>query len=104
MVCTVYGLYDMLEFKLCFEILLLLSTVDMDQWRTGVNNAEYLVHLVCTNRLRAMERVCGVHIVGNLNGTRCRDGAKVLRCHSHLVWLVFIGFYRSNSGNEILRN
>ena len=53
MVCTVYGLYDMLEFKLCCEILLLLSTVDMDQWRTGVNNAEYLVHLVCTNRLRA---------------------------------------------------
>ena len=23
------------------------------------------------------------------NGTRCRDGVKVLRCHSHLVWLVF---------------
>ena len=27
--------------------------------------------------------------VGNLNGTRCRDGVKVLWCHSHLVWLVF---------------
>ena len=23
------------------------------------------------------------------NGTRCRDGLKVLWCHSHLVWLVF---------------
>ena len=23
------------------------------------------------------------------NGTRCRDGMKVLWCHSHLVWLVF---------------
>ena len=23
------------------------------------------------------------------NGTRCRDGVKVLWCHSHLVWLVF---------------
>ena len=22
------------------------------------------------------------------NGTRCRDGVKVLWCHSHLVWLV----------------
>ena len=30
-----------------------------------------------------------VYIVGNLNGTRCRDGVKVLWCHSHLVWLVF---------------
>ena len=25
------------------------------------------------------------YIVGNLNGTRCRDGVKVLWCHSHLV-------------------
>ena len=25
------------------------------------------------------------------NGTRCRDGVKVLWCHSHLVWLVFEG-------------
>ena len=23
------------------------------------------------------------------NGTRCRDGVKVLWCRSHLVWLVF---------------
>ena len=23
------------------------------------------------------------------NGTRCRDGVKVLWCHSHLFWLVF---------------
>ena len=43
--------------------------VDMDRWKTGVSNAEYLVHLVCTNRV-----VC---IVGNLNGTRCRDGVNV---------------------------
>ena len=28
-----------------------------------------------------------VCIVGNLNGTRCRDGVKVLWCHSNLVWL-----------------
>ena len=26
------------------------------------------------------------------NGTRCRDGVKVLWCCSHLVWLVFEGF------------
>ena len=26
------------------------------------------------------------------NGTRCRDGVKLLWCHSHLVWLVFEGF------------
>ena len=25
------------------------------------------------------------------NGTRCRDGVKVLWCRSHLVWLVFEG-------------
>ena len=25
------------------------------------------------------------------NGTRCRDGGKVLWCHSHLLWLVFEG-------------
>ena len=25
------------------------------------------------------------------NGTRCRDGVKLLWCHSHLVWLVFVG-------------
>ena len=32
-------------------------------------------------------------IVGNVNGTRCRDGVKVLWCHSHLVRLVFLGFH-----------
>jgi len=42
----------------------------------GINNAEYLVHLVCTYRLCACREFCGVHIVGNLNGTRCRDGCK----------------------------
>ena len=31
MVCMVYGLYGILEFKLCCEILLLLSMVDMDR-------------------------------------------------------------------------
>ena len=34
-----------------------------------------------------------VYIVGNLNGTKCRDGVKVLWCHSHLVWLFFLGFH-----------
>ena len=29
-----YGLYGMLEFKLCCENLLLLNMVDMDQWKT----------------------------------------------------------------------
>ena len=28
------GLYGMLEFKLCFEILLLLNIADMDRWKT----------------------------------------------------------------------
>jgi len=49
-----------------------------------VNKAEYHVHLVSTNRLREF---CGAHS-WNMNGTRCRDGVKVL-CHSHLVWLFF---------------
>ena len=31
-------------------------------------------------------------IVGNVNGTRCRDGVKVLWCHFHLVSLIFQGF------------
>ena len=57
----------------------------------GVNKAEYLVHLVHMNRLSACREFCGVHIhvVGNMNGTRCRDGVKVLWCHTHLLWLVF---------------
>ena len=59
----------------------------------GMSNVEYLVHLVHMNRLATCMHVksfnSGVRIVGNLNGTRCRDGMKVLWCHSHLVWLVF---------------
>ena len=31
--------------------------------------------------------LCGVH--SWKNGMRCRDGVKVLWCHSHLVWQVF---------------
>ena len=31
-----------------------------------------------------------VCIVGK-SGTRCRDGVKVLWCHSYLFWLVFEG-------------
>ena len=27
------------------------------------------------------------------NGTRCRDGVKVLWCHFHLVWLFILGFH-----------
>ena len=50
----------------------------------GVSN----VHLVRMNRLHAC-RVLWECILGNLNGTRCKDGVKVLWCHSHLVWLVF---------------
>ena len=79
MVCMVYGLYDVFESKLCCEILL--NTVDMDQWKTRVSNAEYFVHLVRMNRLRAY----GVHS-GQIEW---QDGIKVLCCHSHLVWLVF---------------
>ena len=37
----------------------------------------------------ACSEFCGVH--SWQNGTRCRDGVKVLWCHSHLVWLVFEG-------------
>ena len=46
MVCVVYGLYSMLEFKLSCEILLQLNMVDMDRWNNcGVSISEYLVHL-----------------------------------------------------------
>ena len=38
-------------------------------------------------RLCACREFCGVH--SWQNGTRCRDGVKVLWCHSHLVRLVF---------------
>ena len=47
------GMYGMLEYKLCCEILLLLNMVGMDRWKTGVSNAEYFVHLVCMNGLYA---------------------------------------------------
>ena len=57
-------------------MLLLLNMVDTDQWNSTVEC------LVCMNRLSACREVCIV-------GTRCRDGVKVLWCHSHLVWLVF---------------
>jgi len=73
-------------FKLCHDILLLLNMADMDRWKTGVSNAEYLVHLVSMNRLSACREFCGVH--SWQNGTRCRDGVKVFWCRSHLVWLV----------------
>ena len=41
------------------------------------------------NRLGACREFCGVH--SWQNGTRCRDGVKLLWCRSHLVWLVFEG-------------
>ena len=47
--------------------------------KTGVNIAEYLVHSMCMNRLSACREFCGVHSWHN--GTRCRDGVKVLWCH-----------------------
>ena len=47
------------------------------------------VFLVSVNRLSACREFCGVH--SWQNGTRCRDGVKLLWCHSHLVWLVFEG-------------
>ena len=37
--------------------------------------------------LSACGRFCGV--LSWQNGTRRRDGVKLLWCHSHLVWLVF---------------
>ena len=73
------GLYGMLEFKLCCEILLLdmahrvVSYVE----RCGVSSAEYHVHLVGVNTLYTCREYCNVH--NWQNGTRCRDGVKVLR-------------------------
>ena len=55
--------------------------------KTGVSKAEYLVHSMHMNRLSACREFCGVD--SWQNGTRCRDGVKVLWCHSHLVWLIF---------------
>ena len=58
------------------EILLLLNMADI--WivsyleDSGVRDAEYLVHLVCMNRLSAYRECCGVH--SWQNGTRCRNG------------------------------
>ena len=52
-----------------------------------MSSAEYSVHLVGVDRLSACREFCGVH--SWQNGTRCRDGVKLLWCHSHLVWLVF---------------
>ena len=40
----IWSVWYMMEYKLCCEILLLLNMVGMDQWKTGVSNAEYLVH------------------------------------------------------------
>ena len=77
--------------KLC-EILLLLNMADMDCLHVegcGVSSAEYSVHLVGVNRLSACREFCGVH--SWQNGTRCRDGLKVMWCHSHLFWLGFEG-------------
>ena len=54
-------------------------------------NAEYFVHFVCMNRLSACRDICGVH--SWQNGTRCRNGVKVLWCHSAIYSLVcFLGF------------
>ena len=55
--------------------------------KTGVSKAECLAHSMHRGRLSTCREFCGVH--GWQNGTRCRDGVKVLWCHSHLVWLVF---------------
>ena len=56
-----------------------------------VNKAEYRVHLVSTNRLREF---CGVHS-WNMNGTRCRDGVKVLSFPSSLGF-----FFSSRSASD----
>ena len=50
----------------------------------GVSNAEYLVHSVHMNRWSVCREFCGAHCWQNR--TRCRDGVKVLWCHSHLVF------------------
>ena len=43
-----------------------------------MSNAGYLVHLVRMIRLSACREFCGVHVVENLNSTRCRDGVSVV--------------------------
>ena len=52
-VCMVYGLYGVQVMLWNFIARMLLNMVGMDRWKTGVSNAEYLVHLLCINRLRA---------------------------------------------------
>ena len=64
MVCVEYGLYNMSEFKLCCEILLLLNIIDTygSMEDCGVSKAEYLVPFSAyMNRLRACREFCGVH-------------------------------------------
>ena len=48
-----------------------------------MSSAEYSVHLVGVNRLSVSREFCGVHS-WQLNGTSCRDGVKLLWCHSML--------------------
>ena len=71
--------------KLCSEILLLLNI-----WHAGIDcllcQRPWSVHLV---RQHACREFCGVH--SWQNDTRCRDGVKLLWCHSYLVGLVFEG-------------
>ena len=52
-----------------------------------MSSSVLFIYLVGWNRL--MYIFCGVNTWQN--GTRCRDGVKVLWCRSHLVWLVFEG-------------
>ena len=52
-----------------------------------MSSSVLFIYLVGWNRL--MYIFCGVKTWQN--GTRCRDGVKVLWCRSHLVWLVFEG-------------
>ena len=52
-----------------------------------MSKAEYLVHQCIWNRLSGCREFCDVR--SWQNGTRSRDGVKVLWCDSNLVWLVF---------------
>ena len=67
-----YGMSSVFEVVLCGRWLVVGSKVVC--WLVGV---------------AGVRRVCGVH--SWQNGTRCRDGVKVLWCCSYLVWLVFEG-------------
>ena len=67
------GLCGMLQFKLYYEILLLLNMADVGRLcYCGVSKAEYLVHSIHINRLSGCREFCGVH--SWQNGTRYRDG------------------------------